>query len=332
MILNVLGHLGFREGEGIPALCSLRAKITHPESSPYADKLRHVLRQGAVFDKSYFDTIHTIGLGLAKRIIAKTVPLLQTYGEIGDTNEAKKKIKSLRDNLVSLVDERLQGDSLTWMQSETSGTLIRSVSKSIKRFANMTAKEYQYAVQKLLFVLGPGDVPSKLLPKEIADPFRRLLMMLNDLLMYSSFMEWDLTGHLRVRLSMSRLRMICFTEELFLYTLQVAEICKNLSDTYINVFRRISVFRKKKNGKLIEVDIDTCRFPKLHNISHCERDSIELGIPVFNDTTNGERGMPLVRQAFKHTQRRNDDSTDFQILFYVSYSKILRCCAESALR
>ena len=92
MILNVLGHLGFREGEGIPALCSLRAKITHPESSPYADKLRHVLRQGAVFDKSYFDTIHTIGLGLAKRIIAKTVPLLQTYGEIGDTNEAKKKL------------------------------------------------------------------------------------------------------------------------------------------------------------------------------------------------------------------------------------------------
>ena len=112
----------------------------------------------------------------------------------------------------------------------------------------MTAKEYQYAVQKLLFVLGPGDVPSKLLPKEIADPFRRLLMMLNDLLMYSSFMEWDLTGHLRVRLSMSRLRLICFTDELFLYTLQVAEICKSLSDTYINVFRRISVFRKKKNG------------------------------------------------------------------------------------
>jgi hypothetical protein len=153
-----------------------------------------------VFNKSYFDTIHTLGLGLAKRIISRTIPLLQTYGELGDKTRGstKKNVKSLRDDLVKVVDERMQADSLMWMQSETSGEIIRSVSKSIKRFANMTAKEYQYALQKLLFVLGPGDVPSKLLPTDVADPLRRLLMMLNDMLMLSSFTEWDMTRYIRV--------------------------------------------------------------------------------------------------------------------------------------
>jgi hypothetical protein len=192
-----IGHYGFREGEGIPAFCSLRARVVN-DISPYATTLRHVLRSSAVFDKSYFDTIHTIGLGLAKRIISRTVPLVQTCGEIGNHHTTKKSVKALRDDLVSVIDKRLQGDCFAWMVSETSGVTIRTISKLIKRFANMTAKEYQYALQKLLFVLGPGDVNSKLLPKSVADPFRRLLMMLSDLLLLSSFVEWDLTRYLRV--------------------------------------------------------------------------------------------------------------------------------------
>jgi hypothetical protein len=89
------------------------------------------------------------------------------------------------------------------------------------------------------------------------------------------------------------------------------------------VFKRTSVFRKKKAGKLVDADIDTSRFPKLHNVSHCASDSLELGIPLFNDTTNGEKGMALVKRAYRQTQRRHDDSTDYQMLFYLSFGKFI---------
>jgi hypothetical protein len=69
--------------------------------------------------------------------------------------------------------------------------LLQLLSQSLRNFTNLTAKEYQFAVQKLLFCVGPGTVPCSLLPEHIATPLRKLLMMTSDLLMFSSLDNWS---------------------------------------------------------------------------------------------------------------------------------------------
>jgi hypothetical protein len=138
---------------------------------------------------SSFDTIHTIGLGIAKRVLKHVVVLIKHFGVVPHGVSIRQR-PMIRDKLIKELDRRMQSDELTYLVSPISGNCVRKVSKSLRSFTNLTAKEYQYALQKLLLCLGPGEVPSSLLPEFIASELRKVLMMIVDLLLLGNLSEW----------------------------------------------------------------------------------------------------------------------------------------------
>jgi hypothetical protein len=105
--------------------------------------------------------------------------------------------------------------------------------KSLRNFTNLTAKEYQYAMQKLLFCIGPGSVASSLLPEAIAVPLRGLLMKCSDMLLYGSMHHWD--------------------EEVYGKSLHV---CDSIGMVYKEVFFRPASY--KKNDKVVYTRYSHC--------------------------------------------------------------------------
>jgi hypothetical protein len=259
----------------------------------FEDELSHLLRLWDVVSLMSPDTIHTFGLGIAKRILRNTTQLVKHFAPVPGTLSARTKIL-YRDGLLKELDQRMQCDDLTWVLSSTGGW-IRRVYKSIRAFTNVTAKEYQYAVQKLLIVLGPADCA--FLPEYIAKPLRKVLMMLSDMLLLASFNSWK----------KPEFNLASYVSE-------------NFSLEYREVFYRYAGTTKRKKKRAI---IDKCTFNKLHNISHISTKALELGVMLHTDTQRGEEGMRDIKTAYAHTQRRKDDSTEYQMLFYMSMKTLI---------
>jgi hypothetical protein len=153
---------------------------------------KHLLRLHDVVSMSSFDTIHTIGLGIAKRVLKHVLVLIKHFGVVPERTPIRQR-PLIRDKLIKELDRRMQSDDLTYLVSPISGNCIRKVSKSLRSFTNLTAKEYQFAIQKLLLSIGPGEVPSSILPEFVASDLRKVLMMISDLLLLGSFSEWGWT-------------------------------------------------------------------------------------------------------------------------------------------
>jgi hypothetical protein len=178
------GFDGFRLDEGVRSLSCVNAAIYDRRFEK--PEFRPLLRLWDVVSLTNPDTIHTIGLGLAKRMLKNTVVLVKHFAPVpGDMPVRQRSV--YRDGVLKELDRRLQCDDLAWIISSTSGSSIRRVYKSIRSFTNVTAKEYQFAIQKLLFAIGPGVEDCVILPEYIATPFRKVLMRLSDLLLLASF-------------------------------------------------------------------------------------------------------------------------------------------------
>jgi hypothetical protein len=93
------------------------------------------------------------------------------------------------------------------------------------------------------------------------------------------------------------------------------DTCDKFSSEYREVFYRYAGTSKKKKKRVI---IDQCTTNKLHNVSHVAWKCVDTGVMLHTDTQRGEEGMRDVKGAYSHTQRRNDDSTEYQMLFYMS--------------
>jgi hypothetical protein len=182
-----LGFYGYRYNEGAASLSSVGADIHNPL---FEKTLRHLCRLHDCQSMMCFDTIHSFGLGHCKRIIDHCVTLVKHYGLCPPGTPSRKRAK-VRDNLIKELDSRMKSDEFTFMVSAVSGNNVRKVSKTLRAFTNLTAKEYQFAAQKLLFALGSGEGGCSLLPEFIAAPVRKVLMMISDFLLIASMGSWN---------------------------------------------------------------------------------------------------------------------------------------------
>jgi len=184
------------------------------------------------------------------------------------------------------LNNRLQSDAFLWAVNSR-GEFIRPVYKDLENLKCITAKEYQFAAQKILFALGPGEeeIGSNFEDIEIENKLRSLLMDITELLSLVSKSDLNVEEQKVVDI-----------------------VCTQVGRKFHEVFVKIE---------------KSSQFPKLHNVSHMLQIAKRLGAPYFTDASRGEKHMRLLTQGFKRTNRQRNHTSDQQILMIQSKGKLL---------